>query len=125
MPKKDAIVIFSDPENGEEAAGRAFNALVLAGSLKERGHEVVLILQGTGVRWAAELVKPDHPFHSAFKAVEDTLLGACKTCAVAFNAADAVQASGVSLVAQKQVPGTEGMIDLSQYVADGYQLHIF
>ncbi len=126
MTDKTAIVLFSDPASGtEEAAGRAFNALVLAGSLKERGADVVLILQGTGVRWASELVKPDHPFHGAFKAVEDKLLGACAACANAFGAKDAVEAAGIPLVAQKEIPGTAGVVDLSQYIADGYRLVLF
>ena len=59
---KTAIVLFSDPKAGsEEALGRLFNALFLTYDLKERGQEVALIFQGAGTRWAAELVKADHP----------------------------------------------------------------
>ena len=126
MSDKTAIVIFSDPGTGsDEALGRVFNALLLATELKEKGREVAVIFQGTGVRWAGEIVKPDHAAHKLYKAVEDKVVGACAGCADAFGAADAVRASGIELVKQKEIPGTAGFVDLSKYLDDGYRLLVF
>ena len=48
---KTAIFIFSDPNNGEEALGRAFNGLAAAYDIKQTGGEVSITFQGTGTRW--------------------------------------------------------------------------
>lgn len=125
MPKT-AIVVYSDPRAGsEEALGRLFNALLVAYELKEKKQEVAVILQGTGVRWAAEIVKPDHPANALYNAVADTVVGACRACADLFGASDDAREAGFDLVADKAVPGTSGVIDLSRYLDDGYRVLTF
>ena len=125
MPKT-AIVIFSDPRAGsDEALGRLFNALFVAYELHEKKQEVALIFQGAGVRWASELVKPDHPAHTLYKAVEGTVVGACGGCADVFGATKDVRAAGFNLVNDKAIPGTSGILDLSTYLDDGYRLLTF
>lgn len=127
MAAKIAVVIFADPGKGtdEDALGRVFNALLMASRLKQKGQEVAVIFQGTGVRWASELVKTDHPAHNFFKAVEDKVVGMCAGCANAFGATEDVKTAGLPLVQQMEVPGTPGFIDLSQYLEDGYQIITF
>ena len=121
-----AIVVFSDPKSGsDEALGRLFNALFLTHELKEKGEKVGLIFQGAGARWAAEVVKPDHPAHAIFKAVEDKVLGVCGGCADVFGATKEAEASGLRLVHEEEIPGTTGVLDLSRYVADGMRLVTF
>lgn len=123
---KTAIVIFSDPKAGsEEALGRLFNAMFVAYELKEKKQEVALIFQGTGVRWASEVIKPGHPANALFKAVEDTVVGVCGGCADVFGATDDVKESGLALVNEKAIPGTSGIIDLSKYLDDGYRILTF
>lgn len=123
---KTAIVVYSDPKAGsEEALGRLFNAMFVAYELKEKKQEVALILQGTGVRWASEVVKPDHPAHALYNAVKDTVVGACRGCADVFGATDGVKAAGVPLVDEKAIPGTSGIIDLSKYLDAGYRVLTF
>ncbi len=120
---KTAIVVYSDPKAGsEEALGRLFNAMFVAYELKEKKQEVALIFQGAGVRWASEVVKPDHPAHALYNAVKDTVVGACRGCADVFGATDAVKTSGVPLVSEKAIPGTSGIIDLSKYLDAGYRV---
>ncbi|HBK54790.1 MAG TPA: hypothetical protein DDZ76_00670 [Xanthomonadales bacterium] len=123
---KTAIVIFSDPKAGsEEALGRLFNAMFVAYELKEKGQEVALIFQGAGVRWASEIVKPEHPAHGLYQAVKDTIVGVCGGCADVFGATADVKATGLSLVREKEIPGTAGIIDLSRYLDEGYRLVTF
>lgn len=120
---KTAIVVYSDPKAGsEEALGRLFNAMFVAYELKEKKQEVALIFQGAGVRWASEVVKPDHPAHALYNAVKDTVVGACRGCADVFGATDGVKAAGVPLVNEKAIPGTSGIIDLSKYLDAGYRV---
>ncbi|HSA56581.1 MAG TPA: hypothetical protein VLE53_12810 [Gemmatimonadaceae bacterium] len=55
------IIVLADPNNGEEALGRVFNALAAAWDFKRQHHPVQLVFQGTGTRWLSALDKPDHP----------------------------------------------------------------
>ena len=49
---KTAIVVLSDPNGGEEALGRVFNALAAAYDFKQKHQDVQLLFQGAGTRWA-------------------------------------------------------------------------
>jgi len=123
---KTAVVVFSDPRTGsDEALGRLFNAMFVTYELKERDEDVALIFQGAGARWGSEVVKPDHPAHELYQAIEDKVAGVCGGCADVFGATQDVQAAGLNLVRQKEIPGTTGVIDLSRYLADGYRLLTF
>ena len=77
------------------------------------------------MRWASELVKPEHPAHALYNAVKDTVAGACRGCADVFGAAEGVKAAGVPLVNEKAIPGTSGIIDLSKYLDAGYRVLTF
>lgn len=123
---KTAIVVYSDPKAGsEEALGRLFNALFVAYELKEKKQEVALIFQGAGVRWPTELVQPDHPAHALYGAVKDTVVGACRGCAAVFGATAGIEAAGVALVGEKAFPGLSGIVDLSEYLDQGYRVLTF
>ncbi|MGB5199185.1 MAG: DsrE family protein [Sedimenticolaceae bacterium] len=123
---KQAIIVMSDPKNGsEEALGRVFNALAAAYDAKQAGDDVTLQFQGTGTRWAGELVKPGHPAHDLYKAVEDTVAGISCGCADVFGAAESVEASGLDLIRDNPIPGTSGLASLRRLAADGYSIVVF
>lgn len=122
---KTAIVVLSDPNNGEEALGRLFNALAAAYDMKARKHEVQLLFQGTGTRWAERLVRADHPAHALFKAVEGTVAGASSACCDVFSARAGVEGSGFDLLADNEVPGTSGLPSLARLAAEGYTVLTF
>lgn len=120
-----AIVVFSDPKAGEEALGRLFNAMFLTLELKEKDQDVSLIFQGAGARWPAEIVKPGHPANALYRAVEDRVAGVCGGCADVFGAAEGAKNAGVRLIRDKNIPGTNGILDLSRYLDEGYRLVTF
>jgi DsrE/DsrF-like family len=122
---KTAIVVLSDPQGGEEALGRVFNALAAAYDFKQKQQDVLLVFQGTGSRWADVLTKPGHPAHALYKAVEDKVAGVSAACSLVFGARDAAQANGFSLIAGNAVPGTPGLPSLAAYAADGYSILTF
>lgn len=113
------IIVFSDPNSGEEALGRVFNALAAAYDFKLRERPVQLVFQGTGTRWPSILAKPDHPVHALYKAVEDTISGASAGCATVFGALADVEREGLPLLTNNAVPGTAGLPSLVQFVSDG------
>ena len=122
---KTAIVVLSDPEGGEEALGRVFNALAATYDFKEQHQDVQLVFQGTGTRWTAVLTRPDHPAHALYKAVEDKVAGVSAGCAVVFGATADAERNGFSLIATNTVPGTPGLVSLAAYAADGYTILTF
>lgn len=123
---KTAIVVFSDPKAGsEEALGRLFNALFLTYALKEKGKDVSVIFQGAGVRWASEIVKPDHPANTIYNAVSDKVVGVCGGCADVFGATEEAETTDIPLVRELNIPGTNGIVDLSKYLDNGYELLTF
>jgi hypothetical protein len=99
--------------------------MFVAYELKEKGRDVAVIFQGAGTRWVSEVAKLDHPAHDLYAAVQDTVVGACGGCADVFGATANVEAAGMTLVREKQIPGTSGIIDLSRYLDEGYRLLTF
>ena len=122
---KAAIVVLSDPEGGEEALGRLFNALAAAYDFKQKDLDVQLVFQGTGTRWTGLLTKADHPAHALYKAVEDKVAGVSSGCADVFGARHAAERNGFSLITTNAVPGTSGLPSLATYASDGYTILTF
>jgi hypothetical protein len=122
---KTAIVVMSDPNGGEEALGRVFNALAATYDFKQKHQEVQLVFQGTGTRWAGVLNNAGHPAHTLYKAVEDKIAGVSNACAVVFGARDEAESNGFALIANNPVPGTTGLPSLAEYAAQGYSVLTF
>ena len=123
---KTAIVVMSDPKSGsEEALGRVFNALALASECKDKGDDVAVVFNGAGTRWPDELVKLSHPAHSLYEAVRDVVTGASCACAEVFGATESVLSSGVPIVKDNKLAGTEGLLSLRRYLTEGWSVVIF
>jgi hypothetical protein len=112
------IIVLSDPNGGEEAFGRVFNALAAAHDFKRQNLPVQLVFHGTGTRWPALLANPDHPAHRLYKTVEDSVAGMSAACAAAFGASDAVEHEVNELI-DNPVPGTPGLGSVADYAAAG------
>jgi hypothetical protein len=123
---KTAVVVMSDPNSGgDEALGRLFNALFLTLELSRSEAEVDLVFQAAGTRWPAQIIQPDHPAHALYHAVQDRVAGVSCGCATVFGAAEAATAAGFTLVRDGDIPGSGGVLDLSRYVREGYQIVTF
>ena len=122
---KTAILIHSDPNAGEEALGRVFNALAVANDLKTRGDEVKILFLGTGTRWIAELAKPNNPVHGLFNLVKDKVEGVSLACSVVFGANQEVQSSEFALLNSNAIPGTDGLAGVAQLMHEGYGVLVY
>lgn len=122
---KTAIIILSDPKSGEEALGRAFNALALAQESRAAGDEVAVEFVGAGTRWPAELSKLSHPANGLYNAVRESVVGASCACAAVFGATEEVKACGVPLSTGHALAGTPGLTSLRRYLAEGWQVLVF
>ena len=123
---KTAIVIISDPNAGsQEAVGRAANALAYAYECKQAGDDVAIVFKGAGTRWPELLNKLTHPLHQMYQAVREHVVGVSCTCAERFGATEGAKASGVPIVGDVDVPGTNGVLGLRPYVTGGYSVLTF
>jgi len=122
---KAAIIVLSDPNSGEDALGRVFNALAAAYDFQQQGDQVSVLFQGAGTRWIAELNKSDHPVHELFNAVKDTVAGVSRGCAEVFGATEEVEKSGFDFVNDNAVPGTKGLPSLRTLAAEGNTILTF
>jgi hypothetical protein len=122
---KLAVAIAADPSKGDEALGRAFNALALAAEAVRRGDEVNVVFVGAGTRWPAELSQLSHPAHALYESVREVVAGASCGCAAVFGASEDVKACGVAEVKDNAVPGTPGLASLRRYLASGWQTLVF
>ncbi|NQZ59372.1 MAG: hypothetical protein HRT88_18120 [Lentisphaeraceae bacterium] len=106
---KTSIIILSDPNNGEETLGRAFNALAAAFDIKEKGGEVSIILAGAGTRWAGILPNADHPLNPFFKVLVNNFAGVSCGCADFFGARESAEKSNFPILDESKIPGTSGL----------------
>jgi hypothetical protein len=125
MKTKTAIVILSDPRAGDEALGRAFNALALAEECLKCGDEVEVVFNGAGTRWPEELSKVSHPANGLYNAVREAVKGVSCACAGVFGASKGAEACGVPMLKDKALPGTPGLSNLRRYLAEGWQTVLF
>ena len=122
---KTAIVILSDPRNGDEALGRVFNALLVAHEGMQANGMVEVVFSGPGTRWPEQLAQRSHPVNALYNAVRTTVKGASSGCAAQFGATDGVKASGLPLLKDKTLAGTDGVANLYAYLSGGWQVLVF
>lgn len=122
---KTAIIVLSDPKSGQEALGRLFNALAAAYDFRQRGHDVELVFQGAGTRWAGVLEDADHPAHALYASVKETVAGVSCGCADVFGARSAAEENGFDLITTNAVPGTSGLPSLASWVERDYTVLTF
>lgn len=116
---KVAIFIFSDPKNGEEALGRAFNGLAAAYDIKQSGGDVSITFQGTGTRWPTLITQTDHPLNGLYNLVKSSIAGVSCGCADVFGAAEGAKACGMSVISENPVPGTTGLASFGKLLKFG------
>jgi hypothetical protein len=117
--KMTTLIVLSDPNAGEEALGRLFNALAAALDFRRHQRPVRLVFQGTGTRWTSVLERPEHPANALYLSVVDVVEGASAGCAAVFGAQEGLERAGVPLLATNAVPGTPGLPSLVGFLDDG------
>jgi hypothetical protein len=123
--KNANIVILSDPNNGEEALGRAFNALAAAYDIKENGGKVAIYLCGTGTRWAGVITNVDHPLNSFYQALKDNFAGVSCGCADVFGAKESAEKSNFPIIDESKIPGTSGLPSYARLLNEDAHLLTF
>jgi hypothetical protein len=116
---KAATIVFADTDTAE-GLGRVMNALTTAKEFKEAGDDALVIFDGAGTKWIAELARDDHKYNALFEDVRDIVGGACSYCADAFGVKADVEQSGVELLEDYR-----GHPSVRKLVNDGYEVITF
>lgn len=116
---KVAIVILAE-EGSHESLGRVVNALEMAKELKENDDDVRVVFDGAGTTFIPALEDEEHDVHPLYKAVEDTIDGACKFCSKAFGVIKEVNKSDIDLL-----DDYDDHPSLRKYISEGYQVITF
>jgi hypothetical protein len=116
---KAAAIVFADTET-REGMGRVVNALTTAKEFKEAAVDAVVIFDGAGTKWVAELSRDDHKYHGLFDEVRDVVGGACSYCAAAYGVKEQVEQIGVELLEEY-----EGHPSVRRLIGDGYAVVTF
>ncbi|MFZ6004215.1 MAG: hypothetical protein ACOYXM_09815 [Actinomycetota bacterium] len=122
---KAAVVVLSDPAGGDEALGRAFNALAAVKDYAEQGADVTVLFQGAGTRWLAALAASDHPLHGLFEHARPHIAGASDACSTFFSAREGVEGAQVGFVAENEIAGVGGLPSLATLSRSGYEVLLF
>ena len=95
------------------------HVLLNALDLKEKGHEVAVVLEGPATKTAVELAEEGVPFHDLYvKAREAGLLDcACKACSGKMGAQEGLRAQGIVLDG-----AMSGHPAMSRYLESGYEI---
>jgi predicted peroxiredoxin len=122
---KIAIIILSDPKAGDEALGRAFNALIVAKASQQSGDEVEILFTGAGTRWPEQLSKISHPANGVYNSVRTAVKGASCGCAELYGATEGVVGCSLPLLKDQALVGTAGVANVRRYLAEGWQTLLF
>ncbi len=113
MPEKVAIFAFQ----GEVMC--FVHALLYAEEMKEKGHDVKLIIEGSATKLVKELADPEVPFGKLFKKIKETgvIDCVCQACSMKMGSYDAAVEQGLPICGEMK-----GHPSLLRYVEDGYKV---
>ena len=114
--KKLALFAF----NGEPAC--FIHVLLNALDLKEKGHEVRIIVEGAATKMIPEVSREGNPMFQLYRKVKEQKLleGACKACSVKMNVNRAAEEEGLPLLEDMS-----GHPSMSRYLEQGYEIITF
>jgi hypothetical protein len=114
--KKNALFAF----NGDFMC--FIHVLLNALELKEKGHEVKIVIEGAATKLIPELKKKDNPLHALYQKAKDSGLfdGVCKACSNKMGTLEAAGAEGFKLL--DDMFGHPGM---AGYIEKGFEIITF
>ncbi|HDZ24478.1 MAG: cytoplasmic protein [Thermoplasmata archaeon] len=98
------------------------HVLLNALDMKERGHEVKLVIEGSATKLVPELAKKDNPMHQLYEKTkaQGLIEGVCKACSNKMGSLDAVKAEGLPLLDEMV-----GHPSIARYYAEGFEVVTF
>lgn len=119
-PKGRYVIVLQAGAETNEGMARAVHALLYARELAENGYDVVLIFDGAGTGWAAELRKPENPLHEHYNKLKELGLmeEICDYCAEVFDVKKRLSEQQKKLLSGDY----EGHPSLVKWIEKGYRI---
>lgn len=98
------------------------HVLLNALDLKEKGHEVKIIIEGSATQLVPDLAQKSNPLSGLYAKAKNTgvIAGVCKACSQKMGTLEAAKAEGLALL--DDMNGHPGM---AGYMAQGYKIITF
>ena len=114
-----SMIVFADTDTAE-GLGRAVNAPTTAKEFRDAGDEALIVFDGAGTKWAAELSDPEHEYHQLLEDAQELVEGACAYRSSAFGVREQIEQSPVPLLDEY-----DGHPSLRRLISDGYEVVTF
>ncbi|MBD3230876.1 MAG: cytoplasmic protein [Candidatus Lokiarchaeota archaeon] len=90
--------------------------------MHEKGHEVVVVVEGSATKLASEFKNEDNPFYKLYKKLSDLKLISCfcQACSNKMGALEKVKEIGFPLCNE-----LKGHPSMAKYIEDGYSIITF
>ena len=108
------------PFNGEMMC--FIHVLLNALDMKEKGHEVGIVVEGAACKLIPELAKESNPMHQMYARAkgEGLIYGVCKACSTKLGVLAGVEAEGLPLLGDMV-----GHPSMAAYMDKGYEIITF
>ncbi|MEJ5300589.1 MAG: hypothetical protein WHS38_06335 [Thermodesulforhabdaceae bacterium] len=95
------------------------HVLLNALDMYEKGLEGKIIVEGESVKLIPEMEKPDHFLHSLYLRAKtaNLIVAVCRACSQKLGVLEAVEASGLPVVADMM-----GHVSIGKFIAEGYEI---
>lgn len=118
------LIILQAGKGTHEGMARTLHAFLYSRELKEKGNEVVLVFDGAGTEWAAELTNPLSksklkPMFDEFRAMKGVPEIICDYCSDAFGVKEEFEGREVTLDGEYK-----GHPSITRWTDEGYQVVI-
>ncbi|WP_027186258.1 DsrE family protein [Desulfovibrio inopinatus] len=102
--------------------GCFIHVMLNAIDMKEKGFEVVVVLEGESVKLVGELAKDTNPMHKLFEKTKSLgiFAGACKACSHNFGVLDVVKKEGFTILEEMN-----GHPSIARFIESGYTILTF
>lgn len=98
------------------------HVLLNALDMKEKGHEVKVIIEGSATKLVPELAKADNPMHPLYEKAKglDLIDGACKACSNKMGVLEAIKGEGLRLLDEMS-----GHPSMARFREEGFEIITF
>ena len=98
------------------------HVLLNAQDMRDKGYDVIIVMEGAAVTLIPKLAQPDNPMHALFNKTKENGLfhGACRACSAKLKVTEGVESTGIPLIGDMT-----GHPSMSQFMDQGYEIITF
>ncbi len=110
---KILFYVLTDPSNMMVT----YHFLLNAQDLKQKGVNIKIILEGDATKYVTKIGDPNHPLHSMYQSIKNSISAVCRGCAITTGTLEEAEKQGLPIIGN-----LDNHVALEPYVKDGYQI---